>query len=216
MSIDLKNLSIAVVRAVVHGRIQPVKIEYSEDELPLDPDFAAVLQELKHKSSGTGLLFPSPVTGRAYHASPIQQDYIRHAVWCLVPCAASSAEPVSSCKDSDGKRVAVDEQRRERAKRMKVGNVGSHTFRHTYRSWLDETGAPVGVQQRLMRHADISTTMNQYGNAQMKAKRKANSKVVNMALRTAWQAGHAAICKTPTKPERLCVAEPLIVGWPLA
>jgi integrase len=28
-----------------------------------------------------------------------------------------------------------------------------------------------------MRHADISTTMNQYGNAQMKAKRKANSKV---------------------------------------
>ena len=31
---------------------------------------------------------------------------------------------------------------------------------HTYRAWLDETGAPVGVQQKLMRHAHVSTTMD--------------------------------------------------------
>jgi len=42
---------------------------------------------------------------------------------------------------------------------------------HTYRSWLDDTGAPMGVQQKLMRHAQISTTMNVYGNALMEAKR---------------------------------------------
>lgn len=36
-----------------------------------------------------------------------------------------------------------------------------------------------------MRHTDIATAMNQYGCAQMKAKRKANSKVVKMALRIA-------------------------------
>jgi integrase len=53
------------------------------------------------------------------------------------------------------------------------------------RSWLDQTGAPVGVQQKLMRHADISTTMNQYGSTQMEAKRKAKSKVVKMAPRRA-------------------------------
>ena len=62
---------------------------------------------------------------------------------------------------------------------------GWHTFRHTYRSWLDDTGAPMGVQQKLMRHAQISTTMNVYGNALMTAKREANSKVVRMALRSA-------------------------------
>jgi integrase len=27
------------------------------------------------------------------------------------------------------------------------------TFRHTYCSWLDKTGAPMKVQQELMRHA---------------------------------------------------------------
>ncbi len=36
-----------------------------------------------------------------------------------------------------------------------------------------------------MRHADIATTMIQYGNALMEAKRKANSKVVKMVLRVA-------------------------------
>jgi len=41
--------------------------------------------------------------------------------------------------------------------------IGWHTFRHTYRSWLDETGAPKKVQQELMRHASIQTTMNVYG-----------------------------------------------------
>ncbi len=63
------------------------------------------------------------------------------------------------------------------------GAVGAD--RHTYRSWLDSTSAPIGVQQKLMRHAQVSTTMNVYGNALMAAKREANSKVVRMALRSA-------------------------------
>jgi hypothetical protein len=36
-----------------------------------------------------------------------------------------------------------------------------------------------------MRHAQISTTINSYGNALMTAKREANSNVVRMALRSA-------------------------------
>src|ERR1700730_13709529 len=63
-----------------------------------------------------------------------------------------------------------------------LGRVGWHTFRHNYRSWLDATGAPLGVQQKLMRHAHISTTMNVYGNALMDSKREANSRVARMAL----------------------------------
>jgi hypothetical protein len=39
------------------------------------------------------------------------------------------------------------------------------------------------VQQKLMRHAQISTTMNVY--ALMEAKREANTKVVRKALRSA-------------------------------
>jgi integrase len=60
--------------------------------------------------------------------------------------------------------------------------LGWHTFRHTYRSLLDETGAPVGVQQKLMRHSNVATTMNVYGNSTLRAKRDANSKVVQMLI----------------------------------
>jgi integrase len=65
-----------------------------------------------------------------------------------------------------------------------VPGLGWHTFRHTYRSLLDETGAPIGVQQKLMRHSNVSTTMNVYGNSTLRAKQQANSKVVQMVMRS--------------------------------
>ena len=40
---------------------------------------------------------------------------------------------------------------------------GTHTLRHSYRSWLDAVGTTIAVQQKLMRHADVRTTMNIYG-----------------------------------------------------
>ena len=67
--------------------------------------------------------------------------------------------------------------------KLGLQGCGWHTFRHTYRSLLDETGAPVGVQQKLMRHSNVATTMNVYGSAALKAKAAANSKVVQMVLR---------------------------------
>jgi integrase len=62
------------------------------------------------------------------------------------------------------------------------GEIGWHTFRHSYRSWLDDTGAPLTVQKELMRHASIQTTMNIYGKAMTDSKRHAHSKVVEMVL----------------------------------
>jgi integrase len=64
-----------------------------------------------------------------------------------------------------------------------AATVGWKTFRHTYRSWLDQTDAPVGVQRELMRHASIQTTMNVYGRAMTDSKRQANSNVVQMVLK---------------------------------
>jgi integrase len=200
--IDFDNLSMKVVRAVVHGRVESVKTEYSEDELPLDPDFAAILLDWKRECEeqvrkaldegttplpGLDLVFSSPATGRHYHTAPVQQDYIRPAGCCLVECPKCCAEVGVWCLTDgptpNGKRRPLHEERWAAARRC--SSVGWHTFRHTYRSWLDDTGAPMGVQQKLMRHAQISTTMNVYGNALMGAKREANSKVVRMALRRA-------------------------------
>jgi integrase len=64
-----------------------------------------------------------------------------------------------------------------------IAGLGWLTFRHTYRGFLDETGAPIGVQQKLMRHSNVATTMNVYGSASIRAKQRANSKVVEMVMR---------------------------------
>ena len=199
--IDFEDLSMKVVRAVVHGRVETVKTECSEDELPLDPDFAEILLTWKRQLGaerearngvstpleGLDLVFPSTATGRHFHTGPAQQDYIRPAGCCLVACPKCGAgEGVWCLTDSptpNGKRLPLHEERWAAA--GKYGSVGWHTFRHTYRSWLDDTGAPVGVQQKLMRHAQVSTTMNVYGNALMGANREANSRVVRRALRSA-------------------------------
>jgi integrase len=63
-----------------------------------------------------------------------------------------------------------------------IGQLGTHSLRHTYRSWLDSVGTPVGVQQKLMRHADVRTTMNVYGDAATDEMTEAHSKVVGLAL----------------------------------
>jgi integrase len=63
-----------------------------------------------------------------------------------------------------------------------IGHLRSHAFRHTYRTWLDSVGTPVGVQQRLMRHADIRTTMNIYGDVVTPDMREASGKVAMLAL----------------------------------
>jgi integrase len=65
-----------------------------------------------------------------------------------------------------------------------LGHMGTHTFRHSYRMWIDAIGTPIGVQQKLMRHADIRTTMNIYGDATTEDMREAHNKIVGLALQT--------------------------------
>jgi integrase len=65
-----------------------------------------------------------------------------------------------------------------------VGRLGWHTFRHTYSTLLNEYGTDVKVQQELLRHADIRTTMNIYTRAVPERLREANSKVVRLLLPT--------------------------------
>jgi integrase len=55
-------------------------------------------------------------------------------------------------------------------------------MRHTYRSWLDAVGTTLTVQQKLMRHSDIQTTINIYGDVVTDEMRQAGSKVVGLAI----------------------------------
>ncbi|MGH9402233.1 MAG: tyrosine-type recombinase/integrase, partial [Terriglobia bacterium] len=65
------------------------------------------------------------------------------------------------------------------AVRVGIGNIGWHTFRHTYSTLLDSLGTKPAVQKELLRHADIRTTMNVYTQAISADKRKAASEVVH-------------------------------------
>ena len=119
-------------RSAVGKRLNKLKTEYSQDEVPIERGFILELKKWQALCLDTEehWLFPSAVTGRPLHDDSMRNDY-------LVPTCL----------------------------KLGLGRIGFHTFRHTYRAWLDETGAPVGVQQKLMRHAHVSTTMDQYGNA---------------------------------------------------
>jgi integrase len=63
-----------------------------------------------------------------------------------------------------------------------VGPLGTHTLRHTYRSWMDSVGTPIAVQQKLMRHSDIRTTMNVYGDVVDDRAKEAHSKVASLVF----------------------------------
>jgi integrase len=62
-----------------------------------------------------------------------------------------------------------------------IVHVSPHSFRHSYRAWLDELGTPVTVQQRAMRHGDIRVTMS-YGDAVGEGLREATSKLAARAI----------------------------------
>jgi integrase len=63
-----------------------------------------------------------------------------------------------------------------------IEHVSAHSFRHSYRAWLDELGTPISVQQRAMRHGDIRVTMNIYGDPVNDALKEASSKIAGRAI----------------------------------
>lgn len=146
--IDFSAGVILVQQGVVSGRIGKVKTEASQDEIPIDAAFAQLLLA-RMEDRASGLVFPSHVTGRSYHAGILQQKILR-----------------------------------PKGEEIGIPKLGWHTFRHAYRSLLDEVGATVGVQQKLMRHSNVATTMNVYGKSTLRAKQDANSKVVKMLIQT--------------------------------
>ena len=110
--IDFSAGVILVQQGVVSGRIGKVKTEASQDEIPLDPAFARLLLARLGGRSKQGLVFPSHVTGRSYHAGILQQKILR-----------------------------------PKGEEIGISKLGWRTFRHAYRSLIDEAGAPIGVRQ---------------------------------------------------------------------
>jgi integrase len=67
-----------------------------------------------------------------------------------------------------------------------IGRLGTHSLRHTYRSLLDSVGTPLAVQQKLMRHTDIRTTMI-YGDVITNQESEALAKIARLTLANSTQ-----------------------------
>lgn len=98
-----------------------------------------------------------------------------------------SGQGLDFCQPGPARKIAISyswfwRKLQDAAERAVVGKIGTHSFRHTYRSWLDAVGTSIAVQQKLMRHADIRTTMNVYGDVVTDEMTHASSKVAGLAL----------------------------------
>ena len=183
--LDFDKNQLLVQRSFVNGRVDDVKTEYSHDHVPLHPSLLEIVLKWSEKvPTEEGWVFANPLTNKPYYPTEIQKRYLRPSGCCVVACPTCGVATGVWCEQDQKTANGIRACHYERVKNCgKYGDIGWHTFRHTYRSWLDETGAPMKVQQELMRHASIQTTMNVYGQAMSSSKREANGKVVEMVLK---------------------------------
>ena len=96
------------------------------------------------------------------------------------------ADYILGSPDRQGKQpywpdAAMEDHIRPAAKRAGIEKrLGWHTFRHTFGTLVKSQGADVATTQALLRHANVSITMDRYVRAVTPAKREALSRIVKM------------------------------------
>jgi integrase len=151
--IDWQKLQMEVTRSVVDGVIGKCKTETSRRPVPIDEVTTDELLAWKRETA---------------YAEPGDWIFASEKVQGKMPPWADTL---------------LDRFLQPAAKRAGITKwVGFHTFRHTYSTLLKANGEDVKVVQELMRHANISTTMNIYTKALTPAKREAQSRVVDVLM----------------------------------
>lgn len=149
--IDFIDKAANVLRSFVDGEVGPCKTEISQQPVPLDEIVIDGLLEWRNICSFSSAEDWVFASERAFGKLPVWPDSLRAKI--LQPGA---------------KKARITKR------------VGWHTFRHTYSTLLKANGEDVKVVQELMRHANITTTMNIYTRALTPAKRQAQSKAVDV------------------------------------
>jgi len=150
--IDWERLEIKIQRAVVLATVGKVKTPKSRSVMPLDPDLASLLLEYKR------------TTAPAAHPEQwLFENPLRGKPWRPSHIQSKYIRPA-------GLKVTGED------------GIGWHNFRHTFSTMLRELGTDVKVQQELLRHADVRTTLNIYTQAASTQKREAVGKLFRMVL----------------------------------
>jgi integrase len=151
--VDFDAGTISINRAIVVNRVDEVKTAYSGKTLPLHPMLASALCEQRNRSLWTG---PGD--------------------WIFANPQSGGTNPYQPWKYAAKKM-------KEAAIQAGLGEgIGWHTFRHSYSSMLRDLQVDVKVQQELLRHADVRTTLNVYTQGVPENLRTANDLVVSGVL----------------------------------
>lgn len=150
---DVLPDTLKIERAIVDGHEGAVKTIHSKKPLPLHADLAAVLADFKGKT-----------------------EFNKDEDWVFASWYIGGDKPM--LPGNVHRRILAPAG-------VRAGlpfSLGWHTFRHTYRSWLQDLEIPLAVQRDLMRHAHINTTAQVYGSIAMKTLRTANDKLIEMPM----------------------------------
>jgi len=151
LDVDFDASEINLSRGIVRQKIGKMKTEASRKPLPLDAGLADVLNQWRR-------------------CCPYNQaaDYI-------------FASPDKHGKQPYWPTAGMEDHIRPAAKRAGIQKrLGWHTLRHTFGTLVKSQGADVATTQALLRHANVSVTMDRYVQAVTPAKREAQSRIVKM------------------------------------
>jgi integrase len=146
--LDLQNGTVSFRRGFVQGRITPLKTEASRTNLPLPEELMELLRQ-----------------------------------WHSVTPFNKSDDWVFASPYTRGKRPFWPAQLLKKhikplALAAGLPSIGWHSFRHTVSAWGKEAGLKLEDVKTLLRHEDIATTSNVYGDLGMDAKRRIQQRLV--------------------------------------
>lgn len=148
--LDFLGARITITRAIVEQHVGAVKTYQSARQLPLHPHLSQLFLNWRKQTE-----FTQP------------EHYIFASPWQAGELPYNASKIQSKILRKAGQEIGLPFP------------LGWHTFRHSYRALLRQSGAPIDVQRDLMRHADIRTTMQTYGGTELDELRPVNQSVVD-------------------------------------
>jgi len=153
--LDLENGTVSFRRGFVQGRVTPLKTEASRTNLPLPSELLELLREWQS-------ITPYGRVDDWIFASPYTKGL--RPFW-PAQLLKTHIKPVA---------VAAG-----------LPSIGWHSFRHTVSAWAKEAGLELEDVKTLLRHENIATTSNVYGDLGMEAKRRIQQRLVEFVKKQA-------------------------------
>ena len=147
--LDLQNGTVSFRRGFVQGRISPLKTEASRTNLPIPEELLDLLRQWHS-------ITPYNKTDDWVFASPYTKGL--RPFW-PAQLLKAHIKPVALAAG--------------------LPSIGWHSFRHTVSAWGKEAGLELEDVKTLLRHEDIATTSNVYGDLGMDAKRRIQQRLVD-------------------------------------